>query len=108
MKYYFDYLKTNKFTIKYICFNEKLDITNYSLFDPIDIINLPGTYNVVESPNFLLTKDIYSKYRDKTKNFLFNAFYNFTKKEINLIPDIKSKDKFNRKPLPNIYTISIV
>jgi deoxyribodipyrimidine photolyase-related protein len=100
MKYYFDYLKKNKFNIKYIYLDENPNITNYSLFDPIDKINLPGEYTIIESPNFLLNTSIYNKYRNKTKNFLFNAFYNFGKKEINIIPDIKSLDKYNRKPLP--------
>jgi deoxyribodipyrimidine photolyase-related protein len=100
MKYYYDYLKKNKFNIKYVTFNETPTITNYLLFDPVDKIKLPGKYNLIETPNFLLNKSLYTKYRDKTKNFLFNAFYNFGKKELNIIPDIKSKDKYNRKTLP--------
>ena len=100
MKYYFDYLKKNKFNIKYIYLDENPNITNYLLFDPIDKIKLPGEYTLIESPNFLLNTNIYNKYRNKTKNFLFNAFYNFGKKEINIIPDIKSLDKYNRKSLP--------
>ena len=100
MNYYYDYLKSNNFKVKYVSLNENLDITNYLLFDPIDKIELPGIYVIQDSPNFLLNQDIYKKYRNKTKNFLFNAFYNFSKKEINVIPDIKSKDKYNRKPLP--------
>jgi len=100
MKYYYDYLKKNKFNIEYVTFNETPSITNYFLFDPVDKINLPGKYNLIETPNFLLNINLYEKYRNKTKNFLFNAFYNFSKKELDIIPDIKSKDKYNRKPLP--------
>jgi deoxyribodipyrimidine photolyase-related protein len=100
MKYYYDYLKKNKFNIKYVTSNETPKITNYLLFDPVDKIKLPGKYNLIETPNFLLNTSLYTKYRNKTKNFLFNAFYNFGKKELNIIPDIKSKDKYNRKSLP--------
>ena len=75
MNYYYDYLKSNNFKVKYVSLNENLDITNYLLFDPIDKIELPGIYVIQDSPNFLLNQDIYKKYRNKTKNFLFNAFY---------------------------------
>lgn len=97
MKYYFDYLKKNKFKVKYVNYDENLKITNYSLFDPVDKINLPGKYTLLETPNFLLENKHYKKYRDKTKKFFFNAFYMFGKKELDIIPDVKSKDKYNRK-----------
>ena len=40
MKYYYDYLIKNKFKSSYINFNEKFKIDNYTLFDPIDKIEL--------------------------------------------------------------------
>ena len=40
MKYYYDYLKKNKFKVKYIEFNKKIDLKNYKVFDPIDKIKL--------------------------------------------------------------------
>jgi deoxyribodipyrimidine photolyase-related protein len=100
MKYYFDYLIKNKFKVKYLTYNENFKIDNYFIFDPIDKIQLPNEYTILESPNFLLTCDIYKKYREKSKHFLFNAFYTFGKKEIDVIPNIKSKDKYNRKKIP--------
>jgi len=106
MKHYYDYLKEKGFKVKYIPFNKKFvpsrkDKT-YILFDPIDKIikQLPGKPIIVESPNFLLNKELYAKYRKKTKNFFFNAFYMWSKKQIDLMPAIKSKDKENRKKLP--------
>jgi len=100
MKYYHQYLKSNKFDVKYFTHKEKPKIKNYFLFDPVDKIKLPGNYKIIDTPNFLLTSDIYKKYRNKTKKFTFNAFYMFGKKEINVIPNVKSKDKYNRKSLP--------
>lgn len=100
MKYYFDYLKQNKFNVHYIEFNAKLPTHSYILFDPIDKIDIAKGHELVESPNFLLTKDIYKKYREKTDKFFFSAFYMWSKKELNIIPKIKSQDKFNRKKLP--------
>ena len=97
MKYYYDYLKDNNFNVKYVNFNKKPNINDYKLFDPVDKIKLPGKYTFLETPNFLLTKEIYEKYRKKTDKFFFNAFYMFGKKEINVIPNVKSQDKFNRK-----------
>ena len=63
---------------------------------------MPGKYEIIESPNFLLTKDHYRKHRDKTDKFFFNAFYMWCKKQLNILPNIKSQDKYNRKKLPNI------
>jgi deoxyribodipyrimidine photolyase-related protein len=99
MKYYYDYLKNNNFKVKYLKYSDTFQVKKYLIFDPIDKIKLPGNFIVKESPNFLLTKDIYAKYRKKTDKFFFNAFYMFGKKEINVIPNIKSQDKFNRKKL---------
>lgn len=100
MRYYFQYLKENGFNVEYFYYKDKVKITNYTLFDPVDKIDLPGKYKIIDSPNFLLSTEICEKYRKKTDKFFFNAFYTFGKKEINVIPKIKSKDKFNRKTIP--------
>ena len=102
MKYYYDYLKKNKFKVKYVPYDEKPKIANYILFDPIDKIKLPDKYTLIESPNFILSKTIYEQYREKTKNFFFNSFYMWSKKQINVLPSIKSQDKYNRKKFDNI------
>jgi len=97
MLYYKDYLKKagyNVEIVKTLPSNEQLTI-----FDPIDKIDIPEC-SVIESPNFLLTKDDYAKYRKKTDKFFFNAFYMWGKKVIDVIPNVKSKDKDNRKRMP--------
>ena len=103
MKYYYDYLKENKFKVsKYFCYKDRPSLEGeYTVFDPIDNISLPGKNNIVESPNFLGNKELYEKYNDKTKNFFFNAFYMFMKKELDILPKVKSQDKLNRDSLPD-------
>lgn len=106
MKYYEDYLMKAKYTVKYIEYNKpitsfitSINSKNILYFDPIDKIKTKGlaSNNMIESPNFLLTKDDYSKYREKTNKFLFNNFYIYGKKIIDIIPDVKSQDKKNRE-----------
>ena len=110
MKYYFDYLKKNNFKVKYLEYNEKLLNIDYLYFDPIDKIDIKG--EMIESPNFILDKKKYKKYRKKTKKFVFNNFYMWCKKELNLYPELKSLDKLNRKKynnnieIPNILQIN--
>ena len=100
MKYYHMYLKHNNYNVRYVKLTDKPKLTEYFIWDPIDRIKLPGKPTIVESPNFLLTKEIYAKYREKTTKFFFNAFYMWGKKQIDLIPNIKSLDKENRKSIP--------
>jgi deoxyribodipyrimidine photolyase-related protein len=99
MKYYYDYLKTNNFNVKYVNYDEKLNINNYTLFDPIDKIKLSSKCIILESPNFLLNKNLYEEYRNKTKNFFFNSFYMWSKNKLNILPNVKSLDKENRNKL---------
>jgi len=101
MKYYYDYLTEKKLPVKYIEFNDKFDIQKYKLFDPIDKIDLKGNYEFLDSPNFLLSTKLCEKYREKTKNFFFNAFYMWSKKQLDIIPKVKSQDKENRNKMPN-------
>ena len=97
MKYYYDYLKKNDYHVKYVDFDEKIKLDNYKLFDPIDKIKLTGKYEMLDSPNFLLNHELHEKYRKKTKNFMFTNFYMWSKKELDLYPTLKSKDKMNRE-----------
>lgn len=102
MRYYHDYItKYTKCPVKYCTFDVKPKLaTSVIMFDPIDKIKLPKHIKLLESPNFLLTKNMYSEYRNKTSHFIFYNFYMWGKKQINVIPTIKSTDKENRKPLP--------
>jgi deoxyribodipyrimidine photolyase-related protein len=102
MEHYYNYLTDRKYNVKKILYNEKISFNQCAMFDPIDQISLlkiPKSVHLEESPNFLLTKDDYEKYRKKTDKFFFNAFYMFGKSIINVIPSVKSTDKENRKSL---------
>jgi len=109
MRYQFDLMKKHGYTISYIEFNNKLPKNQkYILYYPInkiEILGLPNDKTIYiyekDSPNLLLTNSIIEKYRKKTDKFFFNGFYMWAKKELNIIPNIKSLDKFNRqKPKP--------
>ncbi len=99
MKYYYDYLKDNQYNVHYFEFTKKLTINNYNVFDPIDKIKLPNCYSILESPNFLLTKNHYSEFNEKrkSKKVIFNNFYMWSKKELDIYPKLKSMDKMNRE-----------
>ena len=103
MRSYYDYLTKNKFKVDYLEYSEKfskLDIKDYIIFNPIDKLKLPGNYTILDTPNLLLTEELCKKYRTKTDKFLFNNFYMWSKKELDILPGVKSKDKNNRKKLP--------
>ena len=102
LQYYYQYLKNLNFKVKYIEYTKKLSISEYTLFDPIDKLDLCQEY--IESPNFLLDTSLLSQYREKTDHYLFNNFYEWSKKQLQIIPNIKSKDKMNRKVLPKDLT----
>tara|TARA_B110000971_G_scaffold221834_1_gene270900 strand:+ start:6023 stop:7318 length:1296 start_codon:yes stop_codon:yes gene_type:complete len=100
MKHYYDYLKKNKYNIQYINFNKTPTYKKSTLFDPIDKIKIPNT-TLIESPNFLLTKENYDAYKKKKgDSYMFHWFYLWGKKIVDIIPNVKSKDKENRKKLP--------
>jgi deoxyribodipyrimidine photolyase-related protein len=98
MKYYYHLLKSKKYKVKYINFYTKFKPTKFHMFDPIDKLNLKGV--IIESPNFFLTRQDMADYRNKTAKFFFYYFYMWSKKKLDIIPNIKSKDKQNRKKLP--------
>jgi len=111
---YYDYLKKHKFKVKYIKYKENinrfLDNFNYIIFDPIDKIKLPKNYLIINSPGFLLTSELIDVYRYKTDKYFFNSFYNWFKKELNIMPDTKSMDKYNQtkysRKLENSFELS--
>ena len=101
MKYYYDMLKTKKYNVEYVEFQDTFPYDEYIMFDPIDDNVMirkitKQASNIICSPNFILTKEQYKIYRDKTESIIFNNFYLFFKKEINLYPELKSLDKMNR------------
>ena len=96
MKYYYDYINDLKsYDTKYIEYKYKLSITDYYIFDPIDKIKLPNKYTILDSPNFFMTRKDYKEYeKDKV---IFNNFYLWAKKKLNIYPHLKSLDKQNRE-----------
>jgi len=106
IEYYYKYLKDNKINVVKVLYNQDINnviIGPYSMFDPIDnvkLLKLPKyKCDMIESPNFMMTKEQYSQYRTKTDKFFFNPFYMFFKKQLNILPDTLSLDNENRTPL---------
>lgn len=80
-----------------------------ALIDPIDKLDLSFHRNItiLPSPGLLLTSEDHVHYRGKTEHFFFHHFYQFGKKTlantfpvIQVLVDIPSTDKQNRKKLP--------
>ena len=112
MKYQYDLMKKSGYSITYYEFNKKLaDTEQYTLYYPInklDILKLPRNTIIYDrdTPNLLLSLEHIKRYRDKTDKFFFNAFYMWSKKELDIIPNIKSQDKLNRQKPKNIVCIA--
>ena len=70
MKYYADLLKNNNFKVQYVDFKTKLPSGKHLYFDPVDKLKLSG--HMLETPNFLLNKELMEKYRNKTKSETWN------------------------------------
>ena len=108
MKYQYDLMKKNGYSVVYMEFNKKLAETEqYTLYYPINklnILKLPKNTIIYDknTPNLLLSLEHIKRYRNKTDKFFFNAFYMWSKKELNIIPKIKSQDKLNRQKPKNI------
>ena len=106
MKAYEKYLKNKGYLVIYVEYNQKLPSMKYIFFDPIDKIPLKGS--MIESPNFIMTKEDYKEYRKKTTKFLFTNFYMWSKKRLDIYPTLKSTDKLNRElynesvPIPEL------
>ncbi len=99
MKSYYDTIK-NDYNVKYIDYNMKFNYTDYIIFDNIDKIKLPNKYTMLETPNFLLNKDLYKEYYEKNgkkQKVIFNNFYMWSKNKLDLYPELKSQDKMNRE-----------
>lgn len=103
MKYYYDYLFKNGYNVKYFDFDTNLDQNEeYILYYPINKLNILGLPKKIQiyhkpTPNLLLSLNLLKEYNEKTNKFFFNAFYMWSKKKLNIIPNIKSQDKFNRQ-----------
>jgi deoxyribodipyrimidine photolyase-related protein len=102
MRYYFDHIPKH-ISATYIEFHESHSKPEKCLFfDPINSIrSFTVRAKMIESPNFLLTKDIYSDIYDnkKSKKISFTRyFYPRCKTYLDFLIDTKSTDKDNRAP----------
>lgn len=102
MRYYFDNIPKHIST-RYIEFHEyHSKPKNAIYFDPINTItSFKSKSKMIESPNFFLTKSIYSNiYKTKkSKKISFTRyFYPKCKKHLDFLIKVKSTDKQNRKP----------
>lgn len=112
MKHYHKYLTAHNAKVTYLDFTQEPDQhQEYIMFNPLNktqILGLPPRVQIIDSPSILLTKDLCDRYHKKTDKFFFNAFYMWSKKQLGIIPNIKSQDKDNRqrmtatanKPIP--------
>ncbi len=122
MKFYFDYLKKNKFDVEYVEYKnvKKYDFTkkydNINIFDPVDHLFLKRfkkniskkNLNIIDSPLFLLTLsdlDEYMKHRGKSKTFFHKHFYDWQLKKLNIPYISKSYDELNRNKIPKNFDI---
>ena len=119
MKYYYDYLKSEKIDIDYIDYNK---IKNYSfikkcekvtMFDPVDHL-FQSTISkelkkkkieleILDTPLFLLSiSDLeeYNKTKGKSKTFFHKHFYDWQLKKLDIPYISKSYDEENRKNIP--------
>ena len=105
MKCYQDYLVENHYTVEYVEYHtphikQKKKYT-YCMFDPIDNIEFTCRIDdILPSPNFIMSLNDYAEYRKKTDKFMFNNFYMWAKKRLDILPGIKSQDKYNRGTMP--------
>ena len=101
LDYYTKYLKDNGFKVDLIKYNKNLSLKDYDMFRSGDNLSDLKPDKVFDSPNYLLNTELHDKYSKKTDKFMFGSFYTWAKKELDIIPNIKSKDKENRERMPD-------
>lgn len=102
-KYYYDYLRAYKLNVLYVEYNKPTPVGVDYIFDTFDfdLYNKYKKVDILDSPNFLLTKEVLvdmREYYNKNKKFSHTYFYNKQKKLFNIT--YKSYDKENRKKIP--------
>lgn len=94
MKCYAEYLKKSGVVVKYVNYDSRKPEGVYIFSEPNNLV-VAG-----DSPNFLLTHQDHERYFKRSGKFFFNAFYMFFKKELDILPEVKSTDKENRATIP--------
>lgn len=93
-------------------------IINYDdtiiMYDPVDVDIIKKYENIcklvlLETPQFILSNNdlqIYNRKKDKNKALRHSAFFNYVKDKLNILQNVKSKDKYNRKTLPKSFSMN--
>lgn len=101
MKYYEAYLKQKGYSVQYCEYHKTPTYRAAHMFDPIDRITIPNVEEVHETPACLLSREHLAQYKAKRKDvYMFHWFLKFGKEVVDIIPNVKSKDKENRKKYP--------
>jgi len=100
---YYDLLKKHKLNVKYYTFDEmynfKLNNTDtYYSYEITDhtIVNKYKGINEILTPMFLMSIDDLNIY-NKRKTISHASFYDFTRKKLKILEDVKNQDIYNRK-----------
>jgi len=97
MKYYEEYMiQRGLNVIDYIEFNQPNPYKEFDIFDPVDRITIKQQHHIYPSPAFLVQN--YEAY--DPKSYQFRPFYNFIKRELNLLTNVESQDSKNRRKIP--------
>lgn len=96
MKNYEELMK-KYYNVIYVNFNDEFkEKYDFMFFQPN---KMKIKCNIIPSPNFLCY-DLFNEYRAKTDKFVFYNFYIWMKNKLNILPGIKSLDKYNRNKIP--------
>lgn len=109
MKYYFDYLN-KKYDVMYIDMND----VDYSIFKNKKLVVFQYydylldkklkklDIKFLDTPNQVLKDSDFHDYynNNNNKKLRHDNFYKFIKNKLNILKDIKSQDKYNRKSIP--------
>lgn len=114
MKYYYDYL-SKKYNVEYI----EMKNVDYSKFKNKELVvfhyydylldkklkDLNIKY--IDTPNQVIKDKEFEEYHENKKNkkLRHDDFYKFVKNKLNILKDVKSQDKYNRKPLTKEHKI---
>ena len=132
MRYMYDNIqipKPNNTKKVYKSYNDVIGNTKYSflekytsitMYDPTDIPLLAkykeickklGIHlEVIESPNFLMSKTDMQEYTSSTKGIStrHSGYYNFVKAKLGILKDIPNMDKYNREALGKVKNDNII
>ena len=111
MQFYKSYLEKLGFKVVHIPFAsnykslyQKISVKNLYCFEIVDHLLLKRiqshfpSMKQLKNPNFLLSRTQLEKYKRKNPNHA--SFYEFVKKELNILKSVKTFDMENRKSIP--------